>query len=197
VTPSTLVLPHNCSPSPSCSSFFTASPLLSSARHSLQRVHSPWTCFCILLTCFSHNRPTVMATTSIPLHCNICPKKPNFSDVSHLLTHIASKGHLSHYYKIKVRSGTEDSSRRIIETYDRWYTEWNVEDLMSERMNQREKRRTRTRTLGRLLRLSGTVTIPNQRMHYSSNKLDLERTTCTTTPNTAKINSQCPRSSPF
>lgn len=111
-----------------------------------------------------------MAPTSIPLHCNICPKKPNFSDVSHLLTHIASKGHLSHYYKVKVRSGTEDSSRRIIETYDRWYTEWNVEDLMSERMNQREKRRTRTRTSGRLLRLSGMVTIPNQR-----NALQLEQ----------------------
>ena len=138
-----------------------------------------------------------MATTSIPLHCNICPKKPNFSDVSHLLTHIASKGHLSHYYKVKVRSGTEDSSRRIIETYDRWYTEWNVEDLMSERMTQKEKRRTRTTTSGRLLCLSGMVTIPNQRMHYSSNKLGLERTTCTTTPNTTKINSQCPRSSPF
>lgn len=99
-----------------------------------------------------------MATTSIPLHCNICPKKPNFSDVSHLLTHIASKGHLSHYYKVKVRSGTEDSSRRIIETYDRWYTEWNVEDLMSERMNQREKRRTRTRTSART---SSTLNVPS------------------------------------
>ncbi|OCL01592.1 hypothetical protein AOQ84DRAFT_218117 [Glonium stellatum] len=90
-----------------------------------------------------------MATTGIPLHCNICPKKPNFSDVSHLLTHIASKGHLSHYYKVKVRSGTEDASRRLIETYDRWYTEWNVEDLMSERMTQKEKRRTRTRASAR------------------------------------------------
>ncbi|ORY09296.1 hypothetical protein BCR34DRAFT_625833 [Clohesyomyces aquaticus] len=89
-----------------------------------------------------------MAAPSIPLHCNICPKKPNFSDVSHLLTHIASKGHLSHYYKIKVRSGSEDASRRLIEAYDRWYAEWNVEDLMSERMSQKDKRRTRTRTMG-------------------------------------------------
>ncbi|EON66766.1 hypothetical protein W97_06014 [Coniosporium apollinis CBS 100218] len=87
--------------------------------------------------------------SSIPLRCNICPKKPSFSDVSHLLTHIASKGHLSHYYKIKVRSGNEDSSRKLIEDYDRWYAEWNVEDLMSERMNLKEKRRTRPRASGR------------------------------------------------
>ncbi|KAF2175426.1 hypothetical protein K469DRAFT_680056 [Zopfia rhizophila CBS 207.26] len=89
-----------------------------------------------------------MAAPGIPLHCNICPKKPNFSDVSHLLTHIASKGHLSHYYKVKVRSGSEDASRRLIEAYDQWYAEWNVEDLMSERMNQKDKRRTRARTTG-------------------------------------------------
>ncbi|KAF2810528.1 uncharacterized protein BDZ99DRAFT_387166 [Mytilinidion resinicola] len=82
---------------------------------------------------------------TIPLHCNICPKKPNFSDVSHLLTHIASKGHLSHYYKVKVRSSSEDASRRLIEAYDRWYSEWNVEHLMSDRMSQKDKKRTRAR----------------------------------------------------
>lgn len=85
---------------------------------------------------------------NIPLHCNICPKKPNFSDVSHLLTHIASKGHLSNYYKVKVRSTHEDASRRLIETYDQWYAEWAVEELMSERMNQKDKRRTRARPAG-------------------------------------------------
>ncbi|KAI8935982.1 hypothetical protein NX059_007485 [Plenodomus lindquistii] len=86
-----------------------------------------------------------MAASNIPLHCNICPKKPNFSDVSHLLTHIASKGHLSNYYKVKVRSTHEEASRRLIDTYDRWYGEWGVEELMSERMNQKDKRRTRAR----------------------------------------------------
>ncbi|KAF1997996.1 hypothetical protein P154DRAFT_440129 [Amniculicola lignicola CBS 123094] len=89
-----------------------------------------------------------MAANGIPLHCNICPKRPNFSDVSHLLTHIASKGHLSNYYKVKVRSGTEDASRRIIESYDRWYAEWNVEELMSDRMNQKDKRRNRPKPPG-------------------------------------------------
>ncbi|KAF2108990.1 hypothetical protein BDV96DRAFT_503620 [Lophiotrema nucula] len=90
-----------------------------------------------------------MAANGIPLHCNICPKKPTFSDVSHLLTHIASKGHLSNYYKVKVRSGTEDACRRLIESYDRWYAQWNVEELMSDRMNQKDKRRTRARPAAR------------------------------------------------
>jgi hypothetical protein len=88
---------------------------------------------------------------NIPLHCNICPKKPNFSDVSHLLTHISSKGHLSNYYKVKVRSTNEEASRRLIETYDLWYAEWSVEELMSERMNQKDKRRTRARPAGTTL----------------------------------------------
>lgn len=92
-----------------------------------------------------------MASSNIPLLCNICPRKPKFSDVSHLLTHIASKGHLSHYYKVKVRSTHEEESRRIIDAYDLWYAEWNVEELMSDRMNQKDKRRTRTRSAGIIL----------------------------------------------
>jgi len=82
-----------------------------------------------------------MANPELPLHCSICPKKPDFSDVSHLLTHIASKGHLSHYYKIKVRSGHDKAARDSVESYDHWYIEWNVETLMSERMHMKDKRK--------------------------------------------------------
>ena len=89
-----------------------------------------------------------MASGSIPLLCNICPKKPKFSDVSHLLTHIASKGHLSNYYKVKVRSTHEEDARLTVEAYDQWYADWNVEELMSDRMNQKDKRRTRARPAG-------------------------------------------------
>lgn len=100
-----------------------------------------------------------MASNHIPLLCNICPKKPNFSDVSHLLTHIASKGHLSNYYKVKVRSSNEEASRRIIDTYDRWYADWNIEELMSDRMNEKDKRRTRTRPAGIVFAPSSTPCI--------------------------------------
>lgn len=86
-----------------------------------------------------------MAGTCIPLECIICPKKPSFSDVSHLLTHIASKGHLSHYYKIKVRAATEHGSRRLLDEYDTWYADWAVEHLMSDRMYLKEQRKTKGR----------------------------------------------------
>lgn len=80
-------------------------------------------------------------TPSIPLHCNICPKQPDFSDVSHLLTHVASKGHLSYYYKMKVKASTDPASKIVVDEYDEWYDEWRVEDLMMERMNQKERKK--------------------------------------------------------
>ncbi|KAF2222196.1 hypothetical protein BDZ85DRAFT_283303 [Elsinoe ampelina] len=88
-----------------------------------------------------HPQPGRASTTDIPLNCNICPKKPKFSDVSHLLTHIASKAHLSTYYKIKVRSAQEAASRSLIDEYDVWYTDNGIEDLMSERLNLKEQKR--------------------------------------------------------
>lgn len=78
------------------------------------------------------------AASGIPLHCNICPKKPDFSDTSHLLTHIASKQHLSNYFKLKVRA--DPAAQRDVDEYDRWYQDWNLDDLMRERMSHKEKR---------------------------------------------------------
>jgi len=89
-----------------------------------------------------------MAAAGFPLRCCICPKQPNFSDVSHLLTHVGSKGHLAHHYKIKVRSGHEIVSRAILEEYDDWYTTWNVEQLVSQRMDMKDKKRPRVRAEG-------------------------------------------------
>ena len=80
------------------------------------------------------------ASIGIPLHCNICPKKPNFSDTSHLLTHVASKQHLSNYFKLRVRVNTDSAAQRDVDAYDRWYQDWNLDELMRERMNQKEKR---------------------------------------------------------
>ena len=71
---------------------------------------------------------------SFPLLCNICPKQPKFSDISHLLTHVASKGHLSHYFKAQVRSREEPSIRDRLDTYDRWYDKNQLEKLLSQRM---------------------------------------------------------------
>ncbi|KAG9746560.1 hypothetical protein KCU73_g7583, partial [Aureobasidium melanogenum] len=80
-------------------------------------------------------------TRKIPLICGICPHQPTFSDLSHLLTHISSKAHLSTYYKLKVRSGSDDAARQSVEGYDIWYAENDIESLMSERMKHKEERK--------------------------------------------------------
>ena len=77
---------------------------------------------------------------SIPLLCNICPKRPEFSDISHLLTHVGSKGHLSHYFKVQVRSRQEPAVRQQLDTYDGWYAKYQIEKLLSQRMVLKESK---------------------------------------------------------
>ncbi|EDN09196.1 predicted protein [Histoplasma mississippiense (nom. inval.)] len=76
------------------------------------------------------------------LKCTICPKKPNFSDVSHLLTHVSSKGHLSHYFKLQVRSHQEPEAGESLAVYDQWYKEHNLAGLLSERMLTKEAKKS-------------------------------------------------------
>lgn len=90
----------------------------------------------------AHQQDLLDGSAGIPLHCNVCPKKPDFSDVSHLLTHIASKGHLSNYYKLKIKAASDRAAQRVTEEYDAWYEDYNVQDLMGERMKQKEKRKS-------------------------------------------------------
>lgn len=109
--------------------------------------------FCVLRSSFftSFNSTLIggssMATNrpQVPLHCSICPKKPNFSDVSHLLTHIASKSHLSHYYKVKIRAATDNDARLQVHNYDNWYDHFDVETLMAERLALKDDKKTRQR----------------------------------------------------
>ncbi|PWY67757.1 hypothetical protein BO83DRAFT_419076 [Aspergillus eucalypticola CBS 122712] len=75
------------------------------------------------------------------LLCNICPKRPTFSDVSHLLTHISSKAHLSHYFKLQVRSHQEQQAVALLHEYDRWYKRNNLAKLLSDRMSSKEARK--------------------------------------------------------
>lgn len=77
---------------------------------------------------------------SVPLFCNICPKRPEFSDISHLLTHVGSKGHLSHYFKAQVRSRQEPAVRLQLDIYDRWYAQHQIEKLLSQRMVLKESK---------------------------------------------------------
>lgn len=82
---------------------------------------------------------------SIPLLCNVCPKEPEFSDISHLLTHVASKGHLSQYHKAQIRGRQDATIRGKLAIYDRWYERYQIEKLLSERMIAKESRDTSSR----------------------------------------------------
>ena len=80
---------------------------------------------------------------AIPLHCSICPKGPRFSDPSHLLTHVASKGHLSNHFKVSVRTSTDPAARAKLDAYSRWYERYGIEQLLSQRMKKKDAKNAR------------------------------------------------------
>ena len=86
------------------------------------------------------------SNTSIPLFCNLCPKNPRFSDVSHLLTHISSKSHLSNRFKLQIRSQSEAEPRKLLAEFDDWYKNNGIEDLLSERLSSKEQKKTARRS---------------------------------------------------
>ena len=89
-------------------------------------------------------------SSSIPLHCNICPKLPKFSDLSHLLTHVASKGHLSHYFKAQVRSASEPLVRKELDAFDAWYDRYRIGKLMCQRLKSKDNKPVKTESNRRI-----------------------------------------------
>ncbi|KAI0146773.1 hypothetical protein BJ166DRAFT_602722 [Pestalotiopsis sp. NC0098] len=77
------------------------------------------------------------AAQSIPLICSICPKTSKFSDVSHLLTHIASKGHLSNMFKLDIAKATEVDAQRRLDEYQAWFERYNIRGLLQTRSENR------------------------------------------------------------
>lgn len=73
----------------------------------------------------------------IPLICSICPKNTRFSDVSHLLTHIASKGHLANMFKLDIAKYTDDEARERLEEYQTWFDHHNIRELLRNRSENR------------------------------------------------------------
>ena len=111
---------------------------------------------------------------SFPLHCNICPKHPTFSDISHLLTHVGSKGHLSHYFKAQVRSRQEPSVRRQLDIYDHWYEDNRIEKLLSLRMIEKDAKAAKARNRGANGRLSAAASFTNTAERVSPSQLRLK-----------------------
>lgn len=90
------------------------------------------------------------------LACTICPKLPSFSDTSHLLTHVGSKGHLSHLHKLQVRSHQEIAAGVQLATYNQWYQDNGLGQLLSERMVMKEAKQAGRRA--EAMRRGATIT---------------------------------------
>ncbi|KAK4034809.1 hypothetical protein C8A01DRAFT_18455 [Parachaetomium inaequale] len=80
--------------------------------------------------------------TSIPLRCTLCPKKPKFSDLSHLLTHISSKSHLAHRFKAELRARDDRAASEEVRQYDDWCEHYGINALLAERMAAKEQKKT-------------------------------------------------------
>jgi hypothetical protein len=85
---------------------------------------------------------------SIPLRCCICPKRPKFSDLSHLLTHVASKGHLAQQFKTSVRAPTDENAKDALDRYNDWFQRYGIEQLCANRLRSNEFRKSRAATSG-------------------------------------------------
>lgn len=75
---------------------------------------------------------------NIPLICTVCPETPRFSDVSHLLTHIASKGHLHHETQTKLRAHQDLVAAVALQQYEQWYAQNGIESLLVERLKAKQ-----------------------------------------------------------
>lgn len=91
------------------------------------------------------NMSNIVPHTSIPLRCGLCPKRPNFSDLSHLLTHVASKGHLAQQFKATVRASTDEAARGALQSYNDWYQKYGIEQLCANRMKTNEAKKAKAR----------------------------------------------------
>jgi hypothetical protein len=74
------------------------------------------------------------------LECIVCPGQPQFSDVSHLLTHAASKAHLAQHFKLTLRLD-DPNSVELLKRYDEWFDTNGYAKLLSARMTSKENRK--------------------------------------------------------
>ncbi|KAL2883061.1 hypothetical protein SGCOL_001248 [Colletotrichum sp. CLE4] len=76
----------------------------------------------------------------IPLVCIVCPSTPRFSDLSHLLTHLSSKGHLQTQNDVRIRSNDDLAASEAIATYDKWYKNYGIERMLAERLKAKHEK---------------------------------------------------------
>ncbi|KAI0515215.1 hypothetical protein F5B22DRAFT_656161 [Xylaria bambusicola] len=99
-------------------------------------------------------------TDLIPLTCFICPKNSHFSDLSHLLTHISSKGHLHNMFQLNLSREVDMSADIALTDFDRWYKQNNISALLRARKSAREQRDSQQRRSQASLGFGGDTSLP-------------------------------------
>lgn len=74
----------------------------------------------------------------IPLICSICPKASRFSDISHLLTHLSSKGHIHHHWVLKLKRSFDREVAQSLSIFDEWYNSNGIEALLCARISSKD-----------------------------------------------------------
>ena len=76
----------------------------------------------------------------------LCPGRPRFSDVSHLLTHVSSKAHLANHFKLQVRGHQDKDAVQLLREYDDWYSANGLPTLLSDRINTKSDRQRKRKS---------------------------------------------------
>ncbi|KAL7629544.1 hypothetical protein AAE478_001065 [Parahypoxylon ruwenzoriense] len=115
--------------------------------------------------------------TGVPLVCHICPKNSKFSDISHLLTHISSKGHLAQYFELSIARDTDEDAAFALQTFDTWFENNGISQMLrmrkaarAEKGNQPQRRSQTPRNVnpGRLATRGGNRRPRGRRGNASS-----------------------------
>lgn len=86
---------------------------------------------------------TVDRNTHIPLMCLLCPKSSKFSDISHLLTHLSSKGHLANKFHLDIAKDAEEAAATKLEEFQAWYDQHGIQELLRARNETRTQKQNR------------------------------------------------------
>jgi hypothetical protein len=79
------------------------------------------------------------AKPAIPLSCNLCIKSPTFSDLSHLLTHISAKTHLSNKFQFQIQAQSDPEAATKLATFDAWFEKYGIGKLLADRVAAKDK----------------------------------------------------------
>ncbi|KAM7192296.1 hypothetical protein V8F33_008434 [Rhypophila sp. PSN 637] len=78
------------------------------------------------------------------LKCTLCPKKPNFSDCSHLLTHLGSKGHMASEARVLNNARQHNPPapwQAMWADFHEWKARWGIDRMLNDRADVKEKKR--------------------------------------------------------